>query len=410
MFDNQDLRARFPALMNQMDKPIVYFDNAASTQKPKDVLLAVDNYNRLGHANIHRGAYDWAERSTALYEETRYQVKQFLNAEWSEEIIFTRGTTESLNLVASSYGQMLGPQDRIVVSLLEHHSNFVPWQQLALKTGAKLDFLGLEADGRLVEEEINQVICPGVKLVAITQMSNVLGIRPPIELIIERSHQIGAVVVVDAAQSLPHQPVDVQSLKCDFLAFSGHKLYAHTGIGVLYAKKHLLEQMSPYQYGGDMIEYVSKEQTTFAPLPMRFEAGTPNIDGVVSLQAALTFVQSIGYERIQQIEQALTIYTLDKMKELAEIEVYGPITYEEVSKGPVIAFNVKQVHPHDVATVLGASGIAVRAGHHCAQPLMTELGLASTVRLSLAMYNTQAEVDYFIDELKKVRGWLGYGS
>ncbi|RRD96079.1 SufS family cysteine desulfurase [Clostridiales bacterium COT073_COT-073] len=408
MCENSEIRKLFPAIAE--NNGIIYFDNAASTQKPEIVLQKVAEYNRSGHANIHRGAYHWSVEATATYEMTRRKTAEFINAESPEQIVFTRGTTESINLIASSYGRsQIKEGDRIVVSLLEHHSNFVPWQQLALEKKAYLDFLNIDPAGNLIESEWDRVITPGVKLVAITMMSNVLGITTPIDKIIEKAHAVGAVVVVDAAQAIQHQKIDVRALDADFLAFSAHKCFGLTGTGVLYGKKELLESMPPYQFGGDMIEYVTKEKTTFAPLPEKFEAGTANIDGVIALSAAIDFIEEIGWGKIREIEQDLTGYAIQKMKMTDHVIIYGnPASMYE--KGPVISFNIEGVHPHDVSSILDNVGIAVRSGHHCAQPLMKELAIQSAVRASFSIYNTKAEIDYFAEKLKEVRRWLGYGS
>lgn len=407
MCNNSEIRKRFPAIAE--NSGIIYFDNAASTQKPEMVIQRVADYNRGGHANIHRGAYRWSVNATDAYESTRKKTARFINAESSEQIIFTRGTTESINLIAATYGRsQIKEGDKIVVSLLEHHSNFVPWQQLALEKKAVLDFLNMDAKGNLMESEWDNVIVPGVKLVAITMMSNVLGVPTPIEKIIKKAHAVGAVVVVDAAQAIQHQVVDVQALDADFLAFSAHKCFGYTGTGILYGKRELLEKMPPYQFGGDMIEYVTKEETTFAPLPEKLEAGTANIDGVVAFSAAIDFIESIGWNKIRQIERELTDYAIAKMRMTDHIILYGDL--DATDRGPVIPFNIEGVHPHDVSSILDSSGIAVRSGHHCAQPLMKELRIQSTVRASFSIYNTKEEIDYFVDKCKEVRRWLGYGS
>lgn len=408
MYKLNEIRNEFPSIIGYPN--IKYFDNAASTQKPTEVIEKIAKYNQKGHANIHRGAYSWSVEATEEYENTRKKVARFINASSPEQIIFTRGTTESINLVASSYGRHnIGKDDTVVVSLLEHHSNFVPWQQLAFEKEAKLSFLSLDAKGNLIEADWEEKICPGVKVVAISMMSNVFGMLTPIKKIIARAHQVGAIVVVDAAQVIQHQPVDVQDLDADFLAFSAHKCFGYTGVGILYGKKELLEKMPPYHYGGDMIEYVTKEKTTFAPLPQKFEAGTPNIDGVLAFSAAIDFIERIGWDTIKEIEHDLTEYAIKKMKENPYLILYGE-TSDISIKGPVIPFNVQDVHPHDVSSILDSSGIAVRSGHHCAQPLMKELNIPSAVRVSFSIYNTKEEIDYFIEKLKEVRRWLGYGS
>lgn len=407
MCDNSQIRKQFPAIANHPE--VIYFDNAASTQKPETVLQCLTRYNQAGHANIHRGAYRWSVEATEAYEQTRKKTAAFLHAAAPEQIIFTAGTTAGINLVASTYGRAnIKAGDKIVVSLLEHHSNFVPWQQLAEQTGAELIFLNIDEQGALIEAEWGKAIVPGVKLVAVTMMSNVLGIATPIEKLIQRAHAVGAVVMIDAAQAVPHRPIDVQALDADFLAFSAHKCFGPTGTGVLYGRRELLEAMPPYQFGGDMIEYVTKEKTTFAPLPQKFEAGTTNIDAVIAFAAALDLMEQIGWPAIQKIEGELTAYALDKLRRTEHIQLYGDVPGAD--KGPVIAFNIEGVHPHDAASILDNAGIAVRAGHHCAQPLMKELKIPAAVRASFSIYNTKEEIDVFVERLKEVRRWLGYGS
>lgn len=407
MWDNSQIRKKFPAIAAHPE--VIYFDNAASTQKPEAVLRRLMQYNQAGHANIHRGAYRWSVEATQAYEETRKKTADFIHAAAPEQVIFTSGTTAGINLVAATYGRMsLKAGDKIVVSLLEHHSNFVPWQQLAEQTGAELTFLNIDEQGSWLESDWEKVIVSGVKLVAATMMSNVLGMVTPIEKIIQRAHAVGAVVMIDAAQAIQHREIDVQSLDADFLAFSAHKCFGPTGTGVLYGRRELLEAMPPYQFGGDMIEYVTKEKTTFAPLPQKFEAGTTNIDGVIAFSAALDFIRQIGWQTIQKIEGELTAYALEKLRRTEHIQLYGDVS--GAVKGPVIAFNVEDVHPHDVASILDNAGIAVRSGHHCAQPLMKELKVQATVRASFSIYNTKEEIDVFVQKLKEVRRWLGYGS
>lgn len=407
MWDNSQIRKEFPAIAAHPE--VIYFDNAASTQKPEAVLRRLMQYNQAGHANIHRGAYRWSVEATQAYEETRKKTADFIHAAAPEQVIFTSGTTAGINLVAATYGRMsLKAGDKIVVSLLEHHSNFVPWQQLAEQTGAELTFLNIDEQGSWLESDWEKVIVSGVKLVAATMMSNVLGMVTPIEKIIQRAHAVGAVVMIDAAQAIQHREIDVQSLDADFLVFSAHKCFGPTGTGVLYGRRELLEAMPPYQFGGDMIEYVTKEKTTFAPLPQKFEAGTTNIDGVIAFSAALDFIRQIGWQTIQKIEGELTAYALEKLRRTEHIQLYGDVS--GTVKGPVIAFNVEDVHPHDVASILDNAGIAVRSGHHCAQPLMKELKVQATVRASFSIYNTKEEIDVFVQKLKEVRRWLGYGS
>lgn len=386
---------------------LAYLDSAASTQKPEKVIDAISVYNSYHHANIHRGAYDLSIKATEGYDHVRDHVKEFIGAGAREEIIFTKGTTESINLLAYSYGEQLKPGDEIIVSILEHHSNLVPWQQLALRKGLKLTYLYVNPLGVIPDSELTK-IKSGVKLVAVTMMSNAIGVKTPIEAIVDKAHEVGALVLADGAQYVPHHKIDVEALDIDFLVFSGHKMMASTGIGVLYGKKALLETLSPFHYGGDMIEYVEEQVTTFAPLPERLEAGTPNIEGVISLGAAMTYIDKVGLDFIHKKEQLLTAYALERLGELPDIELIGS---KELSlKGPVISFNVKDVHSHDTAFILDNHKVAIRSGHHCAQPLMKYLKVPSTARASFYFYNTYDEIDQLVEGLKGVRRLLGYGS
>ncbi len=404
------VRRDFPALETAVNgHSLVYLDNAATTQKPRQVLEAVGAYNQTSHANPHRGVYHLSTAATQAYEKARERVARFINAHAPKEVIFTRNATEALNLVAFSYGlKNLGPGDEIVLCISEHHSNLVPWQQVARLTGASLKYLYLDETYRLPWSEIREKITRRTKITAIAHMSNVLGTIYPVADIAQWAHRQGGVVVVDAAQSIPHLPVDVQDLGADFLAFSGHKVYGPTGIGVLYGRAELLENMPPYQFGGDMIEYVAEQDSTFAPLPQKFEAGTPNVEGAVGLEAALDYVETLGLENILRHERELTAYALAELKKMPWVTIYGPGDLAE--RGPVISFNIEGCHPHDVATIVDCSGVAVRAGHHCAQPLMNFLKIPASTRVSFALYNTEAEIDAFMASIYKVRKWLGYGS
>jgi len=401
----------FPVLKEPMNgKRLVYLDNAATTQKPLSVLRAVEDYYRTFNANPHRGLYELSVRATEAYENARHQVKEFIGADKDEEIIFTRNASESLNLVAYSYGlNFLNEGDEIVLPVSEHHSNLVPWQMVAKAKGAKLVYLYPDATGHLTEEEINSKITPKTRIVAVAHVSNVLGTVNPVREIAEKAHAVGAVVVVDCAQSIPHYPVNVKELDADFIAFSGHKMLAPMGIGVLYGKQELLDKMPPFLSGGEMIEYVYEQEATFAPLPQKFEAGTQNVGGALGLAAAIDYLKQVGYDTIMKTESELLRYMLDGMAQIPHITVYGDTTGATERCG-VVSFNVDDVHPHDVSSILDADGVAIRAGHHCAQPLMRYLKVNATCRASLYFYNTKEDIDIFLASLKKVRGWLGYGA
>ena len=391
-------------------KRLVYLDNAATTQKPLSVIRAMEEYYRTSNANPYRGLYQLSVKSTDLYEEARRAVREFLGAEKDCEVIFTRNSTESLNLVAYSYGMnFLKEGDEIALPVSEHHSNLVPWQIVAKAKGAKLIYLYPNESGRLTDEEIEKKITPKTRLVAAAQVSNVLGSVNPIEKIVKRAHEMGAVVVLDCAQSVPHIPVDVRALDVDFAAFSAHKMLGPMGVGVLYGKEELLNRMPPFLTGGEMIENVQEQETTYAPLPNKFEAGTVNVGGAVGLEAAIRYLRKVGYETIRKTEDELLAYTIAGMKSIPHITVYGD-TENLKNRCGVISFNVDGVHPHDVSTILDTDGIAIRAGHHCAQPLMRFLKVSSTCRASLYFYNTKEDIDCFLESLKKVRGWLGLGN
>lgn len=404
MRDPQEFRRDFPLLNQTMNgRPIVYLDNGATTQKPESMIQAMCSYYGGCNANPHRGAYALSIEATDIYENTRERVRRFINAPKAEEIIFTKNATEALNLVAYSYGRTkLGPGDEILLTIAEHHSNLVPWQEAAKATGAKLNYIYLEPDGNLSQKDIETKITPRTKVVAVTHVSNVLGLVNPVRNIADRAHNAGAVVVVDGAQSVAHMAVDVQALGADFFAFSGHKMLSPMGIGVLYGRHELLSAMPPFLTGGDMIEYVSEQETTFAELPAKFEAGTQNVGGAAGLTAAIDYLEKLGFDRIAAIEQELLDYALPQLKALPYVELYGCDTTQHNKTG-IITFNVKDVHPHDVSTILDAEGVAVRGGHHCAQPLMTYLGQNATCRASFYFYNTKDDVDRWIAALKKVR-------
>lgn len=404
-------RNDFPILNNTYNgKPLIYLDNAATSQKPISVLKAVEKYYKEDNANPYRGLYQLSVKATDAYEEARTITAEFIHAASPKEIIFTRNTTEALNLIAYSYGRsVLQSGDEIVLSISEHHSNIVPWQQVAKEKGASISFLYVDPLGHIPEEELDKKITKRTKIVAVAHVSNVLGTIHPIKNIIEKAHSVGAVAVIDSAQGIPHYPVDVQELEADFLAFSGHKMLAPMGIGVLYGKEELLNQMPPFLTGGEMIEYVYEQEATFAALPNKFEAGTPNVGGAVGLMEAIKYMNKIGYQTIENIEEDLTEYALKEMKKIPDIKIYGE-TNNSKTRCSVISFNVEGVHPHDTASILDADGVAIRAGHHCAQPLMKYLDLAATARISFNFYNTKEEIGVFTDSLKKVRRWLGYGN
>lgn len=405
------IKEQFPLLAEPVKgKQIVYLDNAATTQKPAAVLKALDDFYRYSNANPHRGVYDLAVRATQELEDSRKVVADFIGADDEAELIFTRNATEALNLIAYSYGMnFLKEGDGITISVAEHHSNLVPWQHVAKATGSSLDYLYLTDGATVSDEEIAAKITEKTKLVSVVHISNVLGVLFPIEKIVKRAHEVGAVVVLDCAQSIPHMPVDVKQLGVDFAVFSGHKMYAPLGIGALWGKRSILEKMPPFLAGGDMIDSVEEQVTTYAPLPQKFEAGTQNAGGAVALAAAIRFMQEIGWEEILKIEHQLMEHALEGMRQLPYVSILGGNIPAEERYG-VISFNVQDVHPHDVASILDADGVCIRAGHHCAQPLLHHLNLHAANRISFAVYNTIEDVDAFLNSLKKVRGVLGYGA
>lgn len=410
MIDVNEIRKDFPILNRKVNnEKLVYFDNAATTQKPKSVIEAITEYYLTYNANPHRGAHTLGVEATVAYENAREKLRKFINANSIKEIIFTKNTTESLNLVAYAYGKdAIEEDDEITICITEHHSNLVPWQQIALEKKARLNYIYTDKNGRILDGEIENKITDKTKIVCIAHVTNTQGIIHPVEKIINKAHSVGAVVVLDVAQSIPHQKVDVQKLNADFVAFSGHKMLAPMGVGVLYAKEQFLEKMKPFLYGGDMIEYVKEESTTFAELPFKFEAGTQNVEAVIGLAAAVDYIEKVGYDYIEKTEKDLMEYALKRLKEVPNIEVYSDDNVND--KVGVISFNVKDVHPHDTATIMDKYGVAIRSGHHCAQPLMRFIDLNSTCRVSFYLYNTREEVDIFIEALKKVRGHMGYES
>jgi cysteine desulfurase/selenocysteine lyase len=404
-FEVERWRHDFPVLGSRVyGKPLVYLDNGATTQKPNAVIEAEREYYREYNSNVHRGVHALSQRATEAYEEARVKVQRYLNARSPEEIVFVRGTTEAINLVAQSYGRSrLQPGDEILISTMEHHSNIVPWQMLCEQTGAKLKVAPIDDAGQLVLEEYEKLLGPQTKLVGIVHLSNALGTINPVREVIERAHALGVPVLVDGAQSAGHLGVDVQALDCDFFAFSGHKVYGPTGIGVLYGKRELLQAMPPYQGGGDMIRYVSFERTEYNALPYKFEAGTPNIAGTIGLGAALDYLISIGLEKIAAHEHELLEYATQAISEVRGVRLIGAAR----EKASMLSFLLEGVHPHDVGTILDRDGIAVRAGHHCAMPVMQRFGVAATVRASFGLYNTREEVDALIAGLHRVKEFFG---
>jgi cysteine desulfurase/selenocysteine lyase len=406
MFDINRVQQDFPILQQKInDKPLIYLDSTASSQKPVCVIEAMDDYYRNYNANVHRGIYQMSEKASAAYEDARKRIARFVNAKSWREIIFTRNATESINLVAYSWGLTnLKVGDVIITSEIEHHANIIPWQQLAAKTGATVKYIPVDSQGYLDMETFANWLTPAVKLVAITQMSNVLGTIPPIEDMIRQAHEVGALVLIDGAQSVPHLPVDVQSLGCDFLAFSSHKMLGPTGLGVLWARRNILADMPPFMTGGDMIKRVTFEGAEWNDLPWKFEAGTPAIAEVIGLGVAVDYLNQLGMSNIRQHEIELTGYALEKLNQVEGLRIYGP--QDSHQRGGAVSFTMGNIHPHDIAAVLDGEGIAVRAGHHCAMPLHDKLGLTATTRASFYVYNTTADVDRLVEGLDKARELL----
>lgn len=389
------------------DEPLVYLDSAATTQKPKQVLDVIRDYYERDNANVHRGVHTLAERATADYEASRDKVRAFINAGSRKEVLFTRGTTTALNWVAKFAEQRLKPDDEILISIMEHHSNLIPWQEVAKKTGAVLKFVYLK-DGELDMVDLEAKLTDKTKFVSITHVSNVLGVINPVKEIAAMAHAHGAIMVVDGAQSVPHMAVDVQALDCDFFAFSGHKMAGPTGIGILYGKAEWLNQMEPVEFGGEMIDFVYEQTATWKELPWKFEAGTPNIAGAIGLGAAVDYLTELDMTNIQQHEQALIDYVMPKLRDIKGLSIYGPI--DNARRSGVIAFNLDGLHPHDVATALDMEGVAVRAGHHCAQPLIDYLGQAATARASFYVYNTFADCDKLVEAIKLTQAFFKQGD
>jgi cysteine desulfurase / selenocysteine lyase len=401
MFDIETVRKDFPILQRQVHgKPLVYLDNAATTQKPSQVIDALVHYYEYYNANIHRGIHTLAEEATSAYEAVRDKVVRFIGSPYGpQSIVFTRNTTEGINLVANAWGRkFLNPGDEIVLTISEHHSNLIPWQLIAREKGARLRFIDIDDEGRLRREQFAALIGPKTKMVAVAHASNVLGINPVHELT-ALAHQYGALVLIDGAQSVPHMPVDVSDLDCDFMVFSGHKMLGPTGAGVLYARPELLDAMPPFLGGGSMISRVQLEESTWADVPHKFEAGTPDIADVIALGAAIDYLEALGMADVRSHEQEITGYALERLSKLPEITIYGPMNVDE--RIGVVSFNYGDIHPHDVSQVLDTHGVAVRASHHCAQPLMRRLDTAATARASFYIYNTKAEVDALVSALQE---------
>lgn len=408
IFDPAAIRADFPILNRKINgKKLVYLDNAATTQKPLTVIDATKQYYTKHNANVHRGLHTLSEEATEVYEAARRKVAQFIGGIRHDEVIFTRGATEAINLVAYSWGRAnIRRGDRIVLTHMEHHSNMVPWIALAKETGAELEYIPITDDGYLILDRIGEIITPNTKLVAMTHMSNVLGTINPVEKIIDIAHEAGAVVLVDAAQSIPHMPVDVTAMQADFVAFSGHKMLGPTGIGVLYGRRALLSEMQPFNYGGEMIGEVHYDNATWAELPYKFEGGTPNIAGAVGFSAAIDYLSTLGMNNVREHERALTQYAIDKLSRLDSIRIFGPLDAND--RGGAVTFLDNDVHPHDMAQLLDTYGVAVRAGHHCAQPLHLRLRVNSTLRASFYVYNTETDIDQLVAAVKEARRYFGH--
>ena len=401
MIDVEKIRKDFPILDQIVnDEPLVYLDNAATTQKPKAVLEAVNRYYQEDNANVHRGVHTLAERATASYEAARETVRRFINASSTKEVLFTRGTTTGLNWIGRFAEEILEEGDEVLISIMEHHSNILPWQEACRKTGAKLIYAYLK-DGGLDLEDFREKLTDRTKFVSITHASNVLGVINPIQELAQLAHEKGAIMVVDGAQSIPHMKIDVQKLDADFFVFSGHKMAGPTGIGVLYGKEHYLNQMSPVEFGGEMIDFVYEQSATWKELPWKFEAGTPNMAGAIGLAAAIDYLEAIGMDAIEHHEQELIAYVFPKLQAIEGLKIYG--SQDLAKRSGVISFNLGNLHPHDLATALDYEGVAVRAGHHCAQPLIQYLEVPATARASFYLYNTKEDCDKLVEALIKTK-------
>ena len=404
IFNIDEIRKDFPILDQEINgAPLIYFDNAASTQKPKAVIDAIKSYYENDHSNVHRGVHSLSIRATDLYEASRKKVADYINANSTDEIIFTKGTTDSINLVASSLTKSIQPSDEIVITTMEHHSNIVPWQELCRRTGASLKVAPIDDNGELIIDELERLLCKDTKILALTHTSNTLGTINPIKEIITMAHHLNIKVLIDGAQAIGHQNIDVQDLDCDFYAFSGHKLYGPTGIGVLYGKEDLLNELEPYQFGGEMILKVTFNETTYNSLPYKFEAGTPNIAGAIGLGKAIEYIESINLNACVKQENVVTEYSLKKLKDLSNIKLIG----NSENRSSIISFTIKNIHPHDIGTILNQRGIAMRTGHHCTMPLMDFYEIPGTIRASFSFYNTESEVDEMVAALQTACEMLG---
>ncbi len=403
-FDPVSVHAQFPALQQKVNgKPLVYLDNAATSQKPQSVIDALVRYYREDNANVHRGIHELSRRATVAYEEARKKVAAFIGATDASELVFTRGTTEAINLVAGSWGpELVGDGDEILLSVLEHHSNIVPWQLLAARTGARIRYIEIDEQGRLILDDLPELLSPRTRIVALSHVSNALGTINPVARIAQLAHEHGALVVVDGAQGAVHLPVDVQDLGCDVYALSGHKMCGPTGIGAMWARRELLESMPPYHGGGEMIRIVERERSTWADVPHKFEAGTPNIAGAIGLGAAVDYLTAVGHEALVAHERDLLGYAVERLGSLPDMRVYGPESPDE--RSGILSFTFGDAHPHDIATILDSEGVAVRAGHHCAQLVMRRYGVSSTARASFYLYNTRDDVDRLMAGLELVQG------
>ena len=402
----KEIRKEFPVLRTKVhEKKLIYLDNAATTQKPNQVISSITDFYTKYNSNVHRGIHNLSEMATLQFELARKTVSKFINADF-EEIVFTSGTTESLNLLANSLGSELNSNDEVVLTIMEHHSNLIPWQQMSKKIGFKLKFIGITSDGKLDMNQAKSLITKNTKIVSVVHVSNAIGTINPIKEIIDLAHNAGAISIIDAAQSVPHMTIDVKKLDCDFLVFSGHKMLGPTGIGVLYGKRTLLENMQPFLYGGNMIREVKLETSTWADLPEKFEAGTPNISGAIGLAAAITYLTRIGMNSIESYEKELLNYASEQLSTIKGITIYGP----KDERSCVLSFNVDGIHPHDISTLLDREGVAVRGGHHCTMPLMKVLDLTGTVRASFYFYNTFEEVDGLVKAIIRARQVFGYDS
>ncbi|BDU24298.1 cysteine desulfurase [Flavobacterium sp. GSB-24] len=403
MLDIQKIRADFPILNQKVNgKPLVYFDNGATSQKPQVVIDAEVKYYQEINANIHRGVHTLSQLATDAYEVSRGKVKEHINAKHAHEVLFTSGTTHGINLVTNGFASILKPSDEVIVSSLEHHSNIVPWQMLCEKTGAVLKVIPINENGELILEEFDALLSEKTKVVTLNHISNALGIINPIKYIIDKAHSVGAAVLIDGAQAVPHLKPDVQELDCDFYAFSGHKMCGPTGTGILYGKEEWLNKLPPYQGGGEMIKEVTFEKTTYADLPHKFEAGTPNIAGGIVLGTAIDYLNTIGFENIQEYEHELLEYATKRLSEIEGLRIYGT----GKNKASVVSFNIDGIHPYDIGSIIDKLGIAVRTGHHCAQPIMSFFCIPGTIRASFSFYNTKEEIDLMVDAVKKAQTML----